>query len=630
MTFKSRKSLFFKPRKNAVAPVVVKKKGGLGFVLWRGFKWMCMSLGFFMILSLISGIIFSSIFFKNQAAEMPDKSVLLLQLTDSVLEHPNEAGGYSFDKPLTIGMMIKALEAGKKDPRVNGFVMTFEGGNLNLAHIQELRSVIKDFRESGKFAYIYGTSYGGFGSGLGQYYLASSFDKIFMQPVGSVNISGIYAELPYARALLDKMGIAPQIIARKEYKSVFSAVTDKDITEPVRKMMTSLLGDIQGHILSEIAADRGFGKAELQAIVDAALYTDTESVDMKLVDELVYVDQLTDKIKDIITAGNKALYDDVMFVALDHYASVVRQEKRERLAAREGKKKPSVALIYAVGTIVEHADSSPSGLSSADDVAGAIDFAAEQDEVEGIIIRVASPGGSPAASETIRRSVVKAKEQGKFVVVSMGDMAASGGYWISADADYIYALPGTLTGSIGVAGGKFALQEMWSKIGVNWATIGFGQNADIWSFNEPFSEEGRARFEKIMDMIYDAFVTRVAEGRGMSFDDAEQIARGRVWSGYQALEVGLVDELGGLNEALDYAARKIGLKDRNDINVVALPAAKTAFELVMELFEGQVRAGQNLNVLSTFISNDAARAVRNELIIHQQPVSAYQTPVRLK
>jgi protease-4 len=309
-------------------------------------------------------------------------------------------------------------------------------------------------------------------------------------------------------------------------------------------------------------------------------------------------------------------------------------QRRERALAaiKHQQDKPSVALIYAVGAIVESADMSPSGLSSADDVAGMIQAATEDEDIEAIVLRISSPGGSPVASETIRRAIIDAKEEGKIVIVSMGEMAASGGYWIAANADYIYALPGTLTGSIGVAGGKFSLGNMWSKVGVNWASIGFSENADLWSFNQPFSAEGRARFENVIDMIYDAFIARVAEGRGMSVDDAEQVARGRVWSGYQALDVGLVDELGGLNDALDYAGSRLGGEDRHDIRVVMLPSVKTPFERVLQMLEGQVRAGQGLHVLGQYISADDQRQAQALLESLQQSgkINIYQSPLYLR
>ena len=636
MPYRPRRSLFFKARQKAVEPQKTprkrKRQGLLPFV-WKSFKMLCLSIGFMIVVSGIMGALFSNLVLKEGRVGIPQESVLLYELVDAPLEHPNEAGPYAFEDPVTIRQLTTALEDAKTDPRINGLVLSMRGGRVNLAHIQELRAAVKDFRTSGKFAYIYATSYGEMGSGLGQYYLASAFDKIFMQPIGSVNVSGLFIEIPYARALLDKIGIEPQIEARKEYKSVFSSVTDTEITKPVKEMMTALLKDINDKMLADIAEDRSFLPDYLQRVVDQGLFTDQQAVEKQLVDELIYKDDLSDRIKQNV-AGEDGDVDDVRFVQIDHYIAEMTHQRREKALAaiKHQQAKPSVALIYAVGAIVESADMSPSGLSSADDVAGMIQAATEDEDIEAIVLRISSPGGSPVASETIRRAIIDAKEEGKIVIVSMGEMAASGGYWIAANADYIYALPGTLTGSIGVAGGKFSLGNMWSKVGVNWASIGFSENADLWSFNQPFSAEGRARFENVIDMIYDAFIARVAEGRGMSVDDAEQIARGRVWSGYQALDVGLVDELGGLNDALDYAGSRLGGEDRHDIRVVMLPSVKTPFERVLQMLEGQVRAGQGLHVLGQYISaNDQLQAqALLESLQQSGKINTYQSPLYLR
>ncbi|HEY0902241.1 MAG TPA: signal peptide peptidase SppA, partial [Micavibrio sp.] len=327
---------------------------------------------------------------------------------------------------------------------------------------------------------------------------------------------------------------------------------------------------------------------------DQGLFTDQEALAAKLIDRLDYLDVLRKEIR-LKVAGTEDV-KAMKFVRLGRYMQDVDGMLAEKLPGQ----KAQVALVYAVGTIVSDDEMVQSQVSlmdgdmaSAEDIARVIDESVRDKHIKTIVLRIDSPGGSPTASETIRRALVTAKEKGKKVVVSMGGTAASGGYWIAAPADRIFALPGTITGSIGVAGGKFVLSGLWEKLGVNWDNVHLGENSSIISTNEPYSEAGRARMNAVMDNIYEAFITRVAEGRSMSKAQADQVARGRVWTGESALKAGLVDEMGGLNEALDYAAIAAGHKSRRDVVIVELPKQKTTLELLAELFENQaqVRAG---------------------------------------
>jgi len=214
------------------------------------------------------------------------------------------------------------------------------------------------------------------------------------------------------------------------------------------------------------------------------------------------------------------------------------------------------------------------------------------DDIKAVLLRVDSPGGSPSASETIRRGVLKVQEEGKKVVVSMGSVAASGGYWIAAPADAIYASPATLTGSIGVVMGKVSLGALWDKLGVNWDSIRYGENAGMFSINEPLDAQGRARMNALIDQTYDQFLTRVAEGRGITKEEARRVAKGRAWTGAQAKERGLVDALGGQADALDYIARELGHDNRTDLELVTLPRPKRPLEQLIELMETQVSMGR--------------------------------------
>ena len=267
-------------------------------------------------------------------------------------------------------------------------------------------------------------------------------------------------------------------------------------------------------------------------------------------------------------------------------------------------------FIILSGAIVDQADTS--GNSTGADIAEAITKAHDNKDIKAIILRVDSPGGSPTASETIRRALVKAKLKGKKVIVSMGSVAASGGYWIATDADKIFASPGTLTGSIGVVMGKFEASELWKKLDVNWDGTKFGKNSDFWSMNKPFNKANDARLDVLIDNVYDAFLTRVSEGRGISIEEARNIAKGRAWTGEQALEIKLVDALGGLEDALNETAVMLGLNDRNDLKVIRLPKELSPIERLVETINGQVSMPPFLKSLEPILNKLNQMALMSE------------------
>jgi protease-4 len=283
-----------------------------------------------------------------------------------------------------------------------------------------------------------------------------------------------------------------------------------------------------------------------------------------------------------------------------------------------------VALIYVTGTIMDV--SGAQGNAGADDIAATITKAYSDKDISAIVVRVDSPGGSPTASETIRRALVKAQEKDKKVIVSMGPVAASGGYWISTHADKIFATPATLTGSIGVVMGKFEASDLWNKIGLNWEGPQIGKNAGIWSINQPFTEDELARMNVLIDNTYEAFLTRVAEGRGLSESQVRRIARGRVWTGEQARNVGLVDELGGLDQTLDFTAKMLGKGDRHDINVVKMPRELSGIERFLELIGQEVSIGAALKNATGIdpVFLKSLKGVANQAALSQQsPAMVY-------
>lgn len=603
-----RRPLFARPTVRQVAPP--QKKWRLHTSLWGLLKRVCMGIGAMVLLSAMFSCTLIGSAMRDGAAgvTLPEQMVLHLPIETDYPEYKEFAYG---PKVPTMREVTAALATAQDDDRVKAVVATLRGGALNMAHLYELRQAVQEFRASGKPAYFYVTSFAEQGQGIGSYYLAAAFDEIWMQPVGALSIPGMKAEVPYARGLLEKVGVVPDIFARKEYKNVFESFTAESMSEPSREMMTAIIGDIAYQLRSDIAADREIATTTLQELVDRGLILDREALEAGLVDVLDYSDTLIERIRSDITG--KPDSKSLKFVDINSYVRhhpsitnvkgnnppfpVVTKDKENKKTVETAA--PKIALIYAVGAIVPHmtrADMPGVFMGgqniSATDMSRTFNEAIDDKNVKVIVLRLDSPGGSPSASETLRAKILRAQAKGKKVVISMGETAASGGYWMAAPADYIFATPLTLTGSIGVAGGKFVLAGLWEKVGVNWDSVEWGANAGLLSANEPYNEAQRARYAAMMDNVYDSFIARVAEGRKMDPVQAELLARGRVWTGRQARQKGLVDEIGSLDDALDYAARLAGAEDRHGVQMEILPKPETAWERLARFLEMQAGIGQ--------------------------------------
>ncbi len=574
-------------------------------ILWLAFKRTSTLIGAAVIISSVVSVwmmssILGEIDASMELAKLSDEMVLYLEIDGDL---PDLAGEANFSQPFSRGSKtlrnyVDALERAAVDPRVKGIYATLKSGGMSVAHAQEFRKALEEFKASGKFSYIYALSYD---QGLGCYYLANAFDEMWMQPMGVVMLSGISAQVPYVRRLLDKIGVYPQIYKRKEYKSAYDTFTESKMPDASRREMKALIGDIASTLSADIASDMEIKPRAFKTLVDKGLYVDQEALGAGLIDVLDYEDVLIEKINKQVTGDPKS--KDLAYVKFDSYVSeMLKVRSGNRARGRRGNIGKKIALVYAQGMIVEHG-SMKAGSSvvfgksviAADKLAPVLLKVAEDKRYSGVVLRIDSPGGSPVASETLLRAVQKVQEAGKSVTVSMGTVAASGGYWIASSADQIFVLPTTLTGSIGVLGGKFSMVGLWDKLDVNWDEVSWGDKAGMWSINRPYNAGEAERINAMMDNVYTNFVSRVAIGRGMSKEDVEKVARGRVWSGKRAVTVGLADQIGGLNDALDYAARQVGAKDRYGVAVEIVPKPRTPIEQLIELLESQVLAGKSFS-----------------------------------
>jgi protease-4 len=445
-----------------------------------------------------------------------------------------------------------------------------------VAELQEIRDAVKAFRAKKKFAVAYSETFGEFGPGNGPYYLATAFDEIWLQPSGDLGLNGLVGESPFFRGVLDKLGVKPEFGQRHEFKNAMNLYTETKFTDAHREATAKLLESLYGQVVKGIAEGRKMTDADVRALVDRGPFLGPEALEARLVDGLAYRDEVHEKLMAKGGAGAKLF-------GLHPY---LRKEGRPHETGNR-----TIALVYGVGGVVRGKSGgnllTGGQTMGSETVAKAIRTAVEDDDVAAILFRVSSPGGSYVASDTIWREVVLARKAGKPVVVSMGDVAASGGYFVAMPADRIVAQPGTITGSIGVLAGKMVTPAMWEKVGLTFDQVEVGANANMWNASRSFSPAEWARFNAWLDRIYEDFTSKVAQGRKLPKEKVLEIAKGRVWSGEDAKALGLVDELGGYATALKAAKEAAKIPAGEKVKVAVFPRERTPFERLAARLSGE-------------------------------------------
>jgi protease-4 len=439
--------------------------------------------------------------------------------------------------------------------------------------VQELREAIVEFSDA-KPSLAWAETY----PGTMSYYLASAFREVWMQPSGTVGLVGFATNALFLRDALEKAGIQAQFIARGEYKSAANMFTEDNYTDAHREADGKLIESLHDQVLAAVAASRHIEPADIDALADKAPLLRDDAVTGRLVDRIGFRDEAYARIAELAGAPNVSP-DDPDAPARLYLARYARTAGTGSVPSLPGRKsKPTIAVVTLAGPIVSGRGGrtlSPLGTSSAggDTIAAALREAGADDDVSAVVLRVDSPGGSVTGSETIWREVVRLRDAGKPIVASMGAVAASGGYYVSMAADAIVANAGTLTGSIGVVTGKLVAHDLKERLGIGSDSVRTNRNADAWSVNAPFTDEQHAHVEAEADLFYTDFVQRVADGRGMTTDAVDAVARGRVWTGADAKDRGLVDELGGLRTAIDRAKVLAGLDADAEVKLVGLPGS---------------------------------------------------------
>ena len=510
--------------------------------------------------------------FAESRPNLPGTIVLDADFTHSLADGAGKdrLSRLAFGNTQTLRDVVDTLDRAAADPRVKGLYARLGNDALGLATCQQLRDAISNFRAKGKFAIAFSDSFGEFGPGTRPYYLATAFDDIWLQQLGSVGLIGLQAQTPFLRGALDKLGILPSFAERKEYKTAMNVFTKTAMTPPQREEIRSLLSSSAGQIVRGIAAGRHLPTPQVAALMDRGPFLADEAKKAGLVDDIGYRDEAIARARQRAGKGAR-------LVSLSRYLEG---------AGRPHDSGPKIALIYGTGLITADSDrlGTLTGTAelSARKVARALRQASSDRNVRAILFRIDSPGGSAVASETLWREVVRARERGKPVIVSMGSVAGSGGYYIAAPADKIVAEPATLTGSIGVLAGKFVIADLLHKLGITDESAQLGANATMFSAFEDFSPSAHERLDAFLDATYRGFKAHVAAGRHLTAAQVEAVAKGRVWSGEDAKANGLVDALGGYDLALRLAKEAAKIGADKPVKLVVFPRKKGAFEQIYD------------------------------------------------
>jgi len=558
---------------------------------------------FFIFIGIIGGMVSSS----NKLPEVKENSILYINLNKEIVDRSANDPFKGFDfmsmqTKTSIGLnnILKAIENAKDDSKIKGIVMEVDAVNAGAATTNEIRNALLNFKESGKFILSYNDLYS-----QKAYFLSSVADKIYMNPEGLVDWVGLRSEVMYYKNILEKLGVEPQIIRHGKFKSAVEPFMLDKMSPENREQISTFIGSIWNYWVESISKSRNISVAELNRFANEMVIRNGKtSYENKLIDSLIYKDQFIDIVKKKLGISDKK---DISSISLDDYAKIPTPLKGKGLS------KNKIAVIYATGEIVM--GSVTEGSIGSDGISKAIRDARRDSTIKAIVLRVNSPGGSALASEVIWREMVLAKKV-KPVIVSMGDVAASGGYYISAPADTILADPTTITGSIGVFGMYFSVKEgMNKKLGINVETVTTNSHSDFGSLYRPLTAEERAVAQLGVEDIYQSFIGHVSEGRNIPVARVDEIGQGRVWSGANAINIKLIDDFGGLKAAIKIAVKKAKL---DDYRLTELPKQKDPIQQLIEDLTGNAKisilknelgfAYRQYNNIMNMVSNQGVQA----------------------
>ena len=516
---------------------------------------------------LIAGL---GILFTSGTAPLGGPRVLVWTINAPLLDYSEAPDLQLFRRqsPQGLARVYRLLDSAAADENVAGVVLNIQEARLGFAKAQEVGTLLQAIKDSGKFVDCYLESAGVGNSGTVAYLLATACQSITLPPLGEVNLVGLFADSTFLKGTLDKLKIEPQMGHVGEYKSAAETFVETQHSDAAEEALGAVLDDLYGQLVDAVSVSRGLSVETVRSLIDQAPLSPQVALDEGLIDEIAYPDTFEDRIKE--KAG-----EDSRMVPLADYAPA-----GDPFSSRK------IAVVFAQGTIVRGTSGtdpwSQQRYIGADTMREIFRELREDDDVEAVILRINSPGGSPIASDLILRELELLRDE-KPVIVSMSDVAASGGYYIAAKANRIVADPATVTGSIGVVGGKLATGRFQEDLlGITHDEIKRGANADFFSSVRPWDERQVAQFQDLMQRTYDVFVDQVASGRDMTREEVHEVARGRIWSGERARELGLVDELGGLKRAVAVARETAGIGPEEAVYLDFYPRPPSLFEALAE------------------------------------------------
>ncbi len=538
-------------------------------------------LGFFLtfvILLFVMIGVFASLasLSRRDVFEVHEKSVLHLKLDREIIDReprgPFESFHWmSFSPQRAIGLnnLLKNLEKAMADDHIEGIFLDLSFLNAGWATTDEIRKAIRDFQDAGKFVVSYGETYM-----QNAYYLGSVADEVYLHPEGLIAFRGINSELLFIKNMLDRLGIDPQLIRHGEYKSAGEPLFREDMSPENREQILSYTAAIWNNVMGDVGKSRGLGIDQVNQVADQLLTRNASlALESEMIDGIAHRDEILDVLRNKLGLEPE---NDIQLVSLAQYNRAPRPKSMETPRTRD-----RIAVIYGSGTIVQGSGSNR--IIGSDRIAGAIREARKDETVKAIVFRINSPGGSALASDVILREVRLAAEE-KPVIASMGDLAASGGYYIACAAHRILASPSTITGSIGVFGLIPNMQDFFNeKLGITFDNVKTNQFADLGSISRPMTPAERRIIEESIEEIYDTFINHVAEGRELPVSEVDKLGRGRVWSGAEARQNGLIDDFGGLQKAIEVAAE---LAELEVYRIREYPIRKDFFTQLMEDFGG--------------------------------------------
>jgi protease-4 len=549
---------------------------------------------------ILIGIFASSVTPDTQP--LPDRKVLVLDLRDPIFQQPASAFfAFAGDSQiLSLANLHDGLARAAEDDSVASLYLRGGDGMVSATMAGEILEALAPYKAAGKPIFAFAQDI--VPQALSDYQVMAQAETITMQPTGSFMPAGLTARMAYAREALDEIGVTPEKVAYREYKGAFDTFTETGMSPAQREANQRLVDVLYGQMAKAIGEGRGFGPDVLDAALERAPFGAPAAVEAGLVDDLAYERELKDRL--LADAG-----PDADFVPLAFYAA-------DENGGDDGE---VIAVVYGEGPIMpgESQPVSPFGgepVIGSDTMAAAITEAAGDPDVKAIVLRINSPGGSASASDQVWDAIRAAQEGGKPVIASMGEVAASGGYYIPAGADMIIAHPTTITGSIGVIGGKFSIGGLLDKVGVNIDAVSTTQNADIWANDTRFSEAQRARFAAWLGGAYDDFKDRVAVGRDMSAAETEAIAKGRIWVGADALDKGLVDRLGGFSTTLAAARELADIADDAAIELRTFPQPRTLQEEIFGIALNAEASARTLALMAALADHPDISALVREIL----------------